>query len=92
MKLLFKTNLDKYQNAFFNRLDSAIIPRIGEYVEIITSLKSTFRDEKLPTRLKVVNVTYTLHTSLTNDQYVTIELWYDETDLKAMKLSNVNPF
>jgi 7-keto-8-aminopelargonate synthetase-like enzyme len=91
MKVYFNTALDKYQNAFIS-LDLDIIPRIGEKVEILDSLISHFKNQKLPISLEVVNVTYHIQTNVIYDQYVTIELWYNKTDLEIMKASNVNPF
>ena len=89
MIVKFRTNLDKYQNAFFDNKNLSNVPRKGEYVFINPSLRTYFRDQKLPIKLRVTNVSWDIGDTETK---VIIELWYDETDLKAMKLSNVNPF
>ena len=92
MKVYFHTNLDKYQHAFFNMIDLPVIPRVGEYIKIQKSLQTHFQSNKLPTRLKVVSVTYNVHTELISEQSVIVELWYDQTDLEIMRMSNVEPF
>ena len=72
MRIIFKTNLDNYQtNCFPDNLP--FVPRIGEKVSVTNVFIQYFRDKKLPTRLEVVDVTYT-------DQFVTCELWYNDTD------------
>jgi len=92
MRVYFHTNLDKYKNAFLSIVRLPVIPRVGEYIKIQESLQTHFEKQKLPTRLKVVGVTYNVHTDLETEQSVTVELWYDQTDLEAMKMSNVEPF
>lgn len=84
MIVKFRTNLDRYQtNCFPDNL--TMPPRINEKVMVTEVFISYFENQKLPIRLQVVDVTWT-------DKGVICELWYTENDLKAMKLSGVNPF
>jgi len=84
MKILFKTNLDNYQkNCFPDNL--SFVPRKGEGVSVTNMFVSHFKDQKLPTTLKVVGVTHT-------DQGVVCELWYNETDVAFAKLNKINLF
>ena len=77
MKVLFRTNIDNYQtNCFPENLP--FVPRIGEKVMVTNVFAQYFRDNKLPIRLEVVEVTYT-------DQGVICELWYNEQDMKIAK-------
>lgn len=84
MKIVFKTNIDKYQtNCFPENL--LFVPRVGEKVMVTPVFESWFKDKKLPIRLEVVDVTYA-------EQFVICELWYNKQDLEFLKLARVNPF
>ena len=91
MKVYFRTNLDKYQSIFYT-VELDIIPRIGETVLIKKSLRKHFESQKLPTRLKVVDVVYDVLVDEEWEKIVIVELWYNKTDLELMKLNNINPF
>lgn len=91
MKVVFSTNLDQYQGRYFGRLmyqNSRIIPRVGEFVEVIPDYKQHLASMKLPTRLEVVRVTYQEE----EDLIVRVELWYNKTDLELAKLANAPVF
>jgi len=92
MKVIFTTNLDKYKGAFITTLDLPFVPAVGSFINIMDSLKSHYEKQKLPTRLKVVNVTYNVHTDTIDQRYAVVDLWYDQTDLDIMKQSKINPF
>ena len=84
MRVIFRTNLDNYQtNCFPSNLDQ--VPRIGDSVEVDEGFKTWFRNKKLPTSLKVVDVTWT-------DKAVICELWYKPIDVEAAKISGINLF
>ena len=84
MRILFKTNLDKYQtNCFPENLKYK--PCVGEKIHVTNVFVQYYRDQKLPIRLEVVDVTHT-------DQDVVCELWYCKIDVEAAKLSGVNLF
>jgi hypothetical protein len=72
MKIVFSTNLDAYKVSWFPD-DLPFVPRIGEKVAVIESVLYHLKSQKLPTRLEVVDVTYT-------EQFVAVELWYNKTD------------
>lgn len=84
MTVKFRTNLDAYQtNCFPENL--TIPPRIGEKVSVTEGFGSYFTNRKLPTKLEVVDVTWT-------DKGVVCELWYSEIDVKIAKQNNINLF
>lgn len=84
MKIVFATNLDHYKtNCFPENLSFA--PRVGEKVSVTNIFMQYFKDKKLPTRLEVVEVTYT-------DQGILCELWYNSKDVEIAKLSGTNLF
>lgn len=85
MRIIFSTALDKYPtNRFPTYL--AIPPRIGESVEVLDLFKPIYIKDKLPTRLVVVDVTWT------SDYNVVCELWYKETDVMSAKISGIDLF
>lgn len=84
MKVIFKTNLDNYQtNCFPSNL--TMPPSKGEKVLVTESFGSYFLSKKLPTRLEVVEVTWT-------NEGVVCELWYSPIDVELAKQNNINLF
>lgn len=84
MRIIFKTNLDRYQvNCFPENLQQ--VPRKGDLVLVKESFFSYFSEKKLPLRLEVVSVTWL-------DGGAICELWYNETDLKIAKESKADVF
>jgi hypothetical protein len=84
MKVVFKTNLDRYKtNCFPNNFE--IPPRIGESVLVLESFADYFIKQKLPIRLEVVDVFWT-------ENGAVCELWYKKIDVEACKLSGVDLF
>lgn len=81
--IVFRTNVDRYKgaNTFPKLMD--VIPRIGETVEV--TYKPEFINRGLPTRMQVVDVTYT-------EFEVVVELWFKAIDIKAAEISGVNLF
>ena len=84
MKVVFHTNLDKYSSKNFPA-NMPFVPRIGETVHVIQSLKNAFVFKRLPTSLKVTNVDY-------YEDLVVVELSYSKLDVKFAKLSGVDLF
>jgi hypothetical protein len=84
MKVVFHTNLDKYSREHFPA-NMPFVPRIGETVHVIQSLKNAFVFKRLPTSLKVTNVDY-------YEDRVVVELSYSKLDVKFAKLRGVDLF
>ncbi len=81
MKVVFKTNVDHYRtNCWPTNIDFP--PRIGETVMVVEAFESYYSNKKLPTQMKVVDVTYT-------EKGVLCELWYRPIDVESAKLSGV---
>jgi hypothetical protein len=79
MKVIFTTNLDKYKNGYFPK-NLSVVPRKGEMVSVNQEHIFFFKDNMLPTRLEVVQVTYF-------ENQVVCELWYNQTDKKIAELA-----
>lgn len=79
MKVVFHTNVDQYKGAFPDNMQ--VVPRIGECVEVKNVVIGKYRDERLPTRMVVKDVTYT-------ESYVAVELWYRKIDIDLHTLNN----
>lgn len=84
MKVRFKTNIDAYQNSHFPR-NFEIPPRIGDSISLPETLFSYYRSKRLPTTLKVVDVTW-------YENEVVCELWYSKIDIEAAELSGTKLF
>ena len=74
MTVIFHTNIDAYNTNCFPEYIS-IPPRIGEKVSVVEAFGKHFINQKLPTSLEVVDVTWT-------DHGVICELHYSKIDLK----------
>ena len=74
MKVIFTTNIDHYKTNCFPE-NITIPPRIGEKVVVTPSFGKYFFDKNLPTRLEVVDVSWT-------EKAVVCELWYNAQDKK----------
>lgn len=84
MKVVFKTNIDKYKtNCFPTNLEMP--PRIGETVLVSEVFVEYYSKQKLPICLEVVDVIWT-------EKGVICELHYKEMDIKAARFSGVNLF
>lgn len=84
MKVILKTNVDAYKrNCFPTNLEMP--PRIGESVMVVEGFVNHFYNQKLPTRMEVVDVTWT-------ESGVICDLWYKKVDVEAAKLSGINLF
>lgn len=84
MKVIFKTNLDRYPNDVFpNNLDD--VPRIGDCVQVTSAYIANYSASKRPTKLEVVSVTWT-------EKNAICELWYSELDVKIAKNANIDLF
>ena len=92
MKVVFRTNIDAYNNDWFPR-DFEIPPQKGHMVSVRPSIKAHLEARKLPARLEVVNVTWGEDTQFTNHSstIVICELWYNETDLKFAQAAGARP-
>lgn len=84
MRVVFHTNLDKYSGDQFPK-NLPFVPRVGETVNVIASLKDAFVFKRLPTSLKVTSVNY-------YETHVVCELWYDSVDIEIAKYSGVDLF
>lgn len=77
MKVIFKTNLDKYKcNCFPTNLE--IPPRIGEQVKLAEVFVDFYQRSNLPITLEVVDVTWT-------EEGVICDLWYRAQDIQIYK-------
>ena len=84
MKIVFTTNIDAYKNKSCFPSNLAFVPRVGEKVSVILDWFDIFKKKNLPTRLEVVDVTYTL-------KEVIVELWYNKQDLEIATLAGGKP-
>ena len=84
MRVVFHTNLDKYSREHFPS-NMSFVPRVGETVHVLESLKSAFVFKRLPTSLKVTNVDY-------YEDRVVVELWYSKLDVEFAKLNGIDLF
>lgn len=78
MKIIFKTNIDEYDRLDVFPRNFDLVPRKGEKVMVKEEVASYYRNKRLPTRLEVVDVTYTI-------SEVICELWYNELDAQIAK-------
>ena len=91
MKVLFKTNIDAYneKRCFSENFDA--VPRVGDKVQVLVQFVSYFQERKLPTRLEVVDVTWKEISNnwdgVNPEACAIVELWYD---LKISKLAGAN--
>lgn len=85
MKIIYKTNIDVYENYWFPKNHVNIPPSVGHRVSVSSSVKSFFIDRRLPTSLEVVKVTW-------EEDCIICELHYSELDFKTFKENNINPF
>ncbi len=84
MKIIFKTNVDKYQtNCWPQNLEMP--PRIGESVMVTEVFVDYYQKQGLPVRMHVVDVTWT-------DKGVVCELCYKLIDIEQAKAQGVNCF
>ena len=86
-RIILHTNLDRYGSEHFPDFNKVgIIPRVGEYINVISGLKEHFQNQKLPQGLEVVSVRYELKEPVgTWDQHefrVLVELWYNKTEFE----------
>lgn len=81
MRVKFKTNLDWYKSVSWPDIDQP--PRIGESVNVVPQSESFCNANKIPQRLKVVDVTY-------HYDRVEVELWYDSNQLSLMTQQQLN--
>jgi len=81
MNIIFITNVDKYRrNCFPTGLQ--IPPRIGESVSVLETFKSHYFNQKLPTRMEVVDVIW-------EEDCVVCELWYKKIDVEKAKILGI---
>ena len=86
MKVVFRTNLDNYNNSnYFPNGQFDQVPRIGDSVEVLGDFKKHFESKKLPTSLKVVDVTWT-------EKAAVCELWYKQIDIDVAKARGTDLF
>ena len=98
MKVIFKTNIDAYneKRCFPEHFDA--VPRKGECVEVLPQFESYYRDLKLPIRLEVVSITWKERNIGGGgsidvgyypqyETYAEVELWYNKTDYELYTIS-----
>jgi hypothetical protein len=86
MRVVFKTNLDKYQKPCFPKYDNPIsVPRVGDYVCVVTDFYEYYKNKKLPTRMIVTSVTWF-------EDEVICDLWYTQRDIDLAKFNEVDLF
>ena len=78
------TNIDAYENSNFV-IPANVIPRKGEQVSVKKEMIDFYQRKRFPTKLQVINVTYF-------EDYVKVELHFNETDFQIAKISGVNLF
>lgn len=79
MRVVFKTNIDKFKGKFPN--DFKVVPRVGEFVRVDSYYTSLPFDE-----LQVVGVTYV------DSENVDVELHLSELQFKQNKEYNLRVF
>ena len=81
MRIIFRTNVDKYQmNIWPTNL--IMVPRIGEMVMVNKVYRDQYQRLRLPTRMVVSNVIW-------SEDEVVCELWYHENDIAMAEISGV---
>jgi hypothetical protein len=84
MKIVFRTNIDHYKtNCFPENITQA--PRVGDLVMVTGVFIEFYHAKKLPLVLEVVEVIW-------SEKGVLCELYYQDIDIQAAKLSGVNLF
>ena len=78
-RVYIHTNIDAYLSAKWPKLPA--IPRKGELIYVVDSMKKYFIERGLPPRLEVCRVSY-------HETHVEVELWYNETDYQRVLLNN----
>jgi hypothetical protein len=97
MKVIFKTNIDAYneKRCFPENLDTT--PRKGDFIEVKPQFTSYYRDLKLPIRLEVVDVIWKEHEvgnaggCVLYETYAFCELWYNSLDLELANSVRAKP-
>lgn len=84
MKVVFKTNVDNYKtNCWPDNIE--IPPRKGDMVMVNQSFVDYYASKKLPTRMEVVDVTW-------SEKGVVCELWFTAIDVAFAKAGGVKLF
>lgn len=83
MKIKLHTNVDRY-NEYPCWPELSFPPRVGEIVEVLDTFVSHFRNQKMPTRMEVTQVTH-------SEFGIRCELWFTATDVQAMSQNGINP-
>ena len=95
MKVIFKTNIDAYneRQPFPNHFTE--VPRKGDKILVRSIYETVYRNLKLPIRLEVVDVSWSEVTGdslgTLNETVIICELWYNELDLKISKVAGGKP-
>ena len=84
MKIILRTNIDRYTGAFPNDFIEA--PLIGDMVSIHSGLISSFRHKKLPISLEVKSRLWR------DKDTLECELHYNELDLRIAKAAGAEVF
>lgn len=80
MKVAFTTNIDAYSKKDCFPSTFETVPRKGEMVQVKSTFISYYRNQKLPVRLEVTQVTWL-------ENMVVCELWYNKTDKELADLA-----
>ena len=78
MNIRYITNLDKYKISYFPILKHC--PRVGEFVQVIESVRVYVESLHLPSRLIVKSITHT-------ELGIMVELYYSEEQLKHYNIN-----
>jgi len=86
MRVTFKTNLDWYKQIQWPTLD--VVPRVGETIFATDESKKFCIANKIPFRLKVVDVSYhqAAFIGTSFQSYAECELWFHPNDTEAAKV------
>ncbi len=74
MRIIFKTNIDKYRTVSFP-------PRKGEMVYVMPEFNNYCQTNRMPNRLEVCAVRYE-YSTYHKETVAHVELWFNETDFK----------
>lgn len=92
--VVFRTNIDAYNEKHCFPTHFSEVPRKGDFVEVLSDFHSYFRMKKLPIRLEVVSVNWREQEPVDRESnfsrsttIATCELWYNVTDKQLAEMS-----
>lgn len=87
MKIYFTTNIDRYKHCFPTNF--SVLPRKGDFVEVLPSFVAKFQSAKLPFSLEVRSVTFRVD-YYTGEQVADCELWFSELQYQTIQQNKID--